>query len=65
MKRAFLTWRGRCRPIVHRLDRAAELINPLLLIVVVVLALIDVSCFTALHIAQQHPHEITTITAIQ
>ena len=64
MKRAFLIWRERCRPIVHRLDRAAELINPLLLIVVVMLTLIDVSCFTALHVAQQHPREMTT-TAIQ
>ena len=59
VRRALLTWRERCGPILERLDRAAQIINPLLLVVVVLLALIDVSCFTALRIAEQHPHATT------
>lgn len=59
MQRALHTWRARVEPTLNRLDRIAELTNPPLFIVVVVLALIDVSCFTALRIVQQHPREIT------
>ena len=38
-------WR---RPILARMDRAAEKINPLLAVVLVMLAIIDLSCYWAL-----------------
>jgi len=41
--------------IVHRLDRAARNLNPLLIVVVIVLAIVNFSCYTALEIARLHP----------
>ena len=45
-------WR---RPIFGRMDRTAKKINPLLVIVVVMLAIIDLSCYSALAISRRHP----------
>ena len=45
-----------CRwPIVERMNRAAEKINPLLVIVIALLAIIDISCYSALEIGRRHP----------
>jgi hypothetical protein len=52
MRRALSSWRERCGPILLRLDRVAQTINPLLLVAAVVLALINISCYTALRLSR-------------
>jgi len=46
---------GRARPVADRIDRTAGKLNPLLVIVAVMLALIDLSAYSALAIARRHP----------
>jgi hypothetical protein len=55
MRRGPLSGRIRRRPIFGRIDQAARWINPLLVVAAVLLALIDLSCYTAIEIARRHP----------
>lgn len=45
----------RRRPIWGRIDRAAELLNPLLVMAAALLALINLSVYSALEIARYYP----------
>ena len=42
-------------PIIDRMDRVAGKINPLLVIVAALLAIIDISCYSALEIGRRRP----------
>jgi hypothetical protein len=45
----------RTEPILDRLDRAAARLNPLLILLAMMLGLLDVSCWSALHLARVQP----------
>jgi len=45
----------RIGPILDRLDRAAARLNPLLILLALMLTLLDVSCWSALHLAHLQP----------
>jgi hypothetical protein len=45
----------RIEPILDRLDRAAARLNPLLILVALMLGLLDVSCWSAQHLARVQP----------
>jgi hypothetical protein len=47
--------RGEREPVWRWLDRAAENLNPVLLVVAIMLAILTVSCYAALEIGRLHP----------
>ena len=53
----------RLEPMLRRLDRTAEAMNPFLLTVVIGLAVVNVSCYMALEIGRLHArsHVLTHI----
>jgi hypothetical protein len=54
MRRAMPPGNGRW-PLLERVDRLARKLNPILVVVIIVLAILDVSCYTALQIGRLHP----------
>ena len=54
MRRELPSLRGTLKPLADRLDRAAEAINPLLLMLAIVLAVLDAGCYMALAIGELH-----------
>ena len=56
--------RDRCRSILRRVEEAAALLNPFLLIVVAMLVILDVSCYAALRLSRlQVTHRLENAAA--
>ncbi len=55
MRQALPPPRRRREPILDRLDRAAGSINPLLILIAIILAILDVGCGAALEISRLYP----------
>ena len=49
--------RGR-EPILERLDRVAQQLNPLLIVIVIGLAILNISCYAALEIGRLHAQRL-------
>ena len=52
MRRTWLAALARHRATLRRLDRAAKRLNPLLAMIVIGLALLDISCYAALELGR-------------
>ena len=61
MRRELPSLRGTLKPLAERIDHAAEVMNPLLLMLAIVLAVLNAGCYAALVIGHLHLSRIDRV----